>query len=244
MTTPSNDEQFLKLHDLIIGSTNVSGFLTELSIVAATTLSETSGTHMECGVTLRRRKRSATVAGSSDRARTLDKLEQVLGEGPCLTSLELMKPVVLADIDTDPRWPEYRKVLADNGCRSVLGVPLALDENQSAALNFFADEPGVFSEGVISRAEAFADLAGRALRLALRIADAQNLAEDLSAAMQNRTTIDLACGVIMAQNRCSQDEAIALLTKASSHRNQKLRDLAAEVLARVNGGSVSTHFEP
>ena len=244
MATPSNDEQFLKLHDLIIGSTNVSGFLTELSIVAATTLSETSGTHMECGVTLRRRKRSATVAGSSDRARTLDKLEQVLGEGPCLTSLEIMKPVVLADIDTDPRWPEYRKVLADNGCRSVLGVPLALDENQSAALNFFADEPGVFSEGVISRAEAFADLAGRALRLALRIADAQNLAEDLSAAMQNRTTIDLACGVIMAQNRCSQDEAIALLTKASSHRNQKLRDLAAEVLARVNGGSVSTHFEP
>lgn len=244
MATPSNDEQFLKLHDLIIGSTNVSGFLTELSIVAATTLSETSGTHMECGVTLRRRKRSATVAGSSDRARTLDKLEQVLGEGPCLTSLETMKPVVLADIDTDPRWPEYRKVLADNGCRSVLGVPLALDGNQSAALNFFGDEPGVFSEAVISRAEAFADLAGRALRLALRIADAHNLAEDLSAAMQNRTTIDLACGVIMAQNRCSQDEAIALLTKASSHRNQKLRDLAAEVLARVNGGSVSTHFEP
>ncbi|MEQ7740172.1 GAF domain-containing protein, partial [Escherichia coli] len=170
MATPSNDEQFLKLHDLIIGSTNVSGFLTELSIVAATTLSETAGTHMECGVTLRRRKRSATVAGSSDRARTLDKLEQVLGQGPCLTSLETMKPVVLADIDTDPRWPAYRKVLADNGCRSVLGVPLALDEHQSAALNFFADEPGVFSEGVISRAEAFADLAGRALRLALRIA--------------------------------------------------------------------------
>jgi GAF domain-containing protein len=199
---------------------------------------------VECGVTLRRRKRSATVAGSSDRARVLDKLEQVLGEGPCLTSIETMKPVVLADIDTDPRWPEYRKVLADNGCRSVLGVPLALDEHQSAALNFFADEPGVFSESVISRAEGFADLAGRALRLALRIADAQNLAEDLSAAMQNRTTIDLACGVIMAQNRCSQDEAIALLTKASSHRNQKLRDLAAEVLARVNGGSVNTHFEP
>lgn len=244
MATPTNDEQFLKLHDLIIGSTNVSGFLTELSIVAATALSESAGTHMECGVTLRRRKRSATVAGSSERARELDRLEQVLGEGPCLASLETMKPVVLADVDNDPRWPEYRKILADNNCRSVLGVPLELDEHQSAALNFFADQPGVFSEHVIGRAEAFAHLAGRALRLALRIADAQNLADDLSAAMQNRTTIDLACGVIMAQNRCSQDEAIALLTKASSHRNQKLRDVAADVLARVNGSSVSTHFEP
>ena len=244
MATPSTDEQFLKLHDLIIGSTNVSGFLTELSTLAAATLTESAGTHIECGVTLRQRKRSATVAGSSERARELDKLEQVLGQGPCLASLEIMQPVILADVDKDPRWPDYQKILADNGCRSVLGVPLALDENQAAALNFFADEAGVFSEGVIIRASGFADLAGRALRLALRIADAQNLAEDLSAAMQNRTTIDLACGVIMAQNRCSQEEAIALLTKASSHRNQKLRDVAATVLARVNAGTVSTHFEP
>jgi len=244
MATPSTDDQFLKLHDMIIGSTNVSGFLTEVSMLAAATLTETAGTKIECGVTLRQRKRSATVAGSSERARELDKLEQVLGHGPCLASLETMQPVILADVDKDPRWPDYQKVLADHGCRSVLGVPLALDENQAAALNFFADDSGVFSKDVTKKASGFADLAGRALRLALRIADAQNLAEDLSAAMQNRTIIDLACGVIMAQNRCSQDEAIALLTKASSHRNQKLRDVAADVLARVNGGAVSTHFEP
>jgi hypothetical protein len=37
---------------------------------------------------------------------------------------------------------------------------------------------------------------------------------------------------------------MALLTKASSHRNQKLRDLAAEVLGRVSDGPVTTHFDP
>jgi hypothetical protein len=42
MGTPSNEEQFLKLHDMIIGSTNVSGFLTDLSILAASTLGETA----------------------------------------------------------------------------------------------------------------------------------------------------------------------------------------------------------
>ena len=238
------DEQFLKLHDLIIGSTNVSGFLEELSIVAASTLSESAGSRIECGVTLRQRKRSATVAGSSDRARELDKLEQVLGQGPCLSALESMKPMLLADVSTDTRWPEYQKILIAHGCRSVLGVPLALDGNQAAALNFFASETGLFSESVISKAEGFADLAGRALRLALRIADAQNLADDLTAAMENRTTIDLACGVIMAQNRCSQEEAMAMLAKASSHRNQKLRELAADILGRVSAETVSTHFEP
>ncbi|VXB92088.1 ANTAR domain protein [Arthrobacter sp. 9AX] len=244
MDTHSSDEQFVKLHDMIIGSTSVSGFLGDLSVMAASTLSETADSHIECGVTLRRRKRSATVAGSSDRALVLDKLEQDLGQGPCLTSLETMKPVILADVQTDPRWPEYQKLLAANGCRSVLGVPLALDESQAAALDFFATESGVFSEKVVQRAEGYAELAGRALRLALRIADAQNLAEDLGAALEHRTEINLACGVVMAQNRCSQEEAMAVLTKASSHRNQKLRDLAADILSQVSKGSVSTHFEP
>lgn len=244
MDTLDNDGQFAQLHELIIGSSNVNDFLTELSGVAASAVGESAGSLVECGVTLRRRKRSMTVAGSSDRARELDRLEQALGDGPCLASLETMRPVVLADVHTDTRWPEFQKILADNGCRSVLGVPLALDDSQAAALNFFSSEPGVFTDAVISKAQRFADMAGRALRLALQIADARNVADDLSAAMQNRTTIDLACGVIMAQNRCSQEEAMALLTKASSHRNQKLRDLAAEVLSRVNAGSVSTHFDP
>nr|WP_312845145.1 GAF and ANTAR domain-containing protein [Arthrobacter sp. BB-1] len=232
------------MHDLIIGSSNVNDFLTELSGVAASALSESAGSRVECGVTLRRRKRSMTVAGSSDRAKELDRLEQVLGDGPCLAALETMRPVVLADVYADTRWPEFQKILAANGCRSVLGVPLALDDSQAAALNFFSSEPDVFTGAVISKAQGFADQAERALRLALQIADARNVADDLSAAMENRTTIDLACGVIMAQNRCSQEEAMAMLTKASSHRNQKLRDLAADVLSRVSSGSVSTHFDP
>ena len=244
MGTLKSDDQFVQLHDLIIGSSNVAEFLTELSAVAASTLSDAAGRSIECGVTLRRRKRSTTIAGSSERAVLLDRLEQALGDGPCIASLEVMSPMVLADVATDKRWPEYQKVLAENGCRSALGVPLALDEHQSAALNFFAAEPDIFVPDVIQRAEGFADLAGRALRLSLRIGDAQNLADDLTAAMANRTTIDLACGVIMAQNRCSQDEAMALLTKASSHRNQKLRDLAAGILGRVSDGAVTTHFDP
>jgi GAF domain-containing protein len=244
MGTPSKDEQFLQLHDMIIGSTNVSGFLDDLSVLAAATLGEAAGSAIECGVTLRQRKRSATVAGSSPRATRLDMLEQDLGQGPCLTSLETMKPVILADVATDNRWPEYEKLLTENGCRSVLGVPLHLDENHTAALNFFASDPGVFTDKVVRRAEGFAELAGRAVRLAMRIADARNLAEDLTAALEHRTAINLACGVVMAQNRCSQDEAMAVLTKASSHRNQKLRDLAADILSGVNSGAVSTHFEP
>ena len=86
-------------------------------------------------------------------------------------------------------------------------------------------------------------MAGRALRLAVRIATVQSRAEDLQAAMEHRTAIDLACGVVMAQNRCSQDEAMAILTRVSSNRNQKLRDVAADVLRNLSGEEVRTHFD-
>jgi AmiR/NasT family two-component response regulator len=61
--------------------------------------------------------------------------------------------------------------------------------------------------------------------------------------MESRTSIDLACGVIMGQNRCSQAEAMAILTKVSSNRNQKLRVVAEDLLATLAGGEVRTHFD-
>jgi AmiR/NasT family two-component response regulator len=47
----------------------------------------------------------------------------------------------------------------------------------------------------------------------------------------------------MAQNRCSQDEAMAILTRVSSNRNQKLREVAADVLRNLTSEDVRTHFD-
>ena len=166
-----------------------------------------------------------------------------LGDGPCIEALRIKDVVLLADVDTDPRWPDYQRQLAANGCRSTLGVPLEIGDDSAAALNFFGADTGLFTEDIIAEAAGFADLAGRALRLAVRLGTFQSRAEDLQAAMEHRTSIDLACGVIMAQNRCSQDEAMAILTRVSSNRNQKLREVAADVLRNLTSEDVRTHFD-
>jgi transcriptional regulator with GAF, ATPase, and Fis domain len=239
----AGDEAVLHLQDLLLGTRNVEDFLNRLAEFSAATLSHSVGADIECGVTLQRRKRSMTVAGSSARAVMLDRIEHSIGDGPCIQALRTNKIVLLADVDTDPRWPVYQRELAAHGCFSTLGVPLEIGEDASAALNFFASSTGVFTEEIIEEAAGFADLAGRCLRLAVRIGTAQSRAEDLQAAMEHRTSIDLACGVVMAQNRCSQDEAMAILTKVSSNRNQKLRDVAADVLRNLTRSDVRTHFE-
>ena len=154
-----------------------------------------------------------------------------------------MAPELLNDVNTDDRWPEYQKRLAENGVYSTLGIPLDIGEGASAALNFFGPAPGLFTPELFDRAVGFGELASRTLHLSVRIGAAQARAQNLEAAMQSRTAIDVACGVIMAQNRCSQKEAMEILTKVSSNRNQKLRDVAMELLGRLSGSAVETHFE-
>lgn len=109
--------------------------------------------------------------------------------------------------------------------------------------HFFASRPGAFTPKVYEKAVGFAAAAHNALHLSVRIITAVNRAEDLEAAMHSRTAIDLACGVIMAQNRCSQAEAMKILSKVSSNRNRKLRDVAAELVERLSGHSIQTHFD-
>ena len=58
-----------------------------------------------------------------------------------------------------------------------------------------------------------------------------------------RTGIDVAVGIIMAQNRCSQSEAFELLKAASSARNIKLHAVAAGVVESLGKGPARTHFD-
>ncbi|MEV7661978.1 GAF and ANTAR domain-containing protein [Paenarthrobacter sp. NPDC089316] len=246
MDTEEQNEDFQRLHQLITGTTDIKGFLNGMTGYAATTLSRATGAHIECAVTLWRRKRALTIAGSSHNAILLDGIEQALGDGPVQAALETSKPVLLADTGADPRWPKYCKDLALAGVRSVLGVPLDLGKDASAALNFFAPDTGLFTEEAVEEATVFAEIAAQALRLALRIAAADLLADDLTSAMERRTSIDLACGVIMVQNHCNQEEAFEFLQKASQNRNEKLHDVAEGIIGRLTGNKVrpaTTHFE-
>lgn len=237
-------EHVLGLHELVTNTADISSVLHGVTGFASKALSQASGASVDCALTLRRRKRTATIAGSSDEAVLLDQIEQALGKGPCVEALEVRRPVLLDDVTTDTSWPEYSHALAAHGRRSALGVPMDLGETSEAVLNFFAPTPGLFTEDVIAVASGFADVAGSTLRLAIRIESVERLNADLKAAMSSRTVIDMACGVIMSQNGCGHEQAFAILKQASSHRNEKIRAVAAEIINHLDRRVENTaHFE-
>jgi hypothetical protein len=75
------------------------------------------------------------------------------------------------------------------------------------------------------------------------LASRQHVA-DLQAAMEKRSAIDSACGVLMAQNQCSHDEAFDLLRRPSNTRNQKLNEVALGILDGFPRGFRNEPFLP
>lgn len=232
-----------RLGELVLTSSHVEEFLRDLSVEAAAALSATDS-NVSCSVTLVRRKKAVTVASSDARARAMDEVQYAFHDGPCLSAIRDDSTVTVPDLHGEGRWPEYTAAVQGETLRSVLAVPFPVHEDARAALNLYADVTEAFPAEAVTAAEKFAQDAGMSLRLALRVAQLTDARDDLVTAMASRTTIDLAAGIIMGQNRCSQEAAMFILKSASSTRNIKLRDVAVAVIASVTSDpTVSTHFD-
>ncbi|MGX5715492.1 ANTAR domain-containing protein [Arthrobacter sp. MAHUQ-56] len=243
------------LIDLVTGADSLGESLDLLSAAAMDHVVRTAGSDVGCGVVLRQHKRSPAVTGSSEQVITLLEWEQEAAEGPVIDVLAGGHPVAVLQRNGDFRWQRYSGQLQVAGFGSALAIRLRLDaggvdrtgaggdtSQASAALAFFAQDEKAFPLQVIAEARSFAVLAARSLQMAIGMHAARSLAIDLRSALDSRTSINVACGVIMAQNRCSYQEAFAILAKASSHRNVKVRLVAEDILQGLPEGAPNPHF--
>ncbi|KHL04335.1 GAF and ANTAR domain-containing protein [Sinomonas humi] len=230
-----------ELQGLLLESSDLKSFLFRLTQVAAQELARNGTAY--CSVTVLRERRWATVGFSEEVAASLDDLQYSTGEGPCMTALKTGRVVDVPDLVHDDRWPAYRRPALEAGIRAVLAVPIVLELGAQAALNCYAEEAGAFDNEDKASVEAFADLTASSVRLAVRLETEMERSSDLKAALESRTAINLASGVIMAQSGCTQEQAVEILRRASSSRNVKLRDVASQILARFNEIDPATHFD-
>jgi hypothetical protein len=197
-----------------------------------------------CGITLLRDRKAATIGWSSDSAREVDEIQYSLSQGPCLTAAKDEREVYVPDLFEEDRWgPDYANAVASHGLRSVLSLPFNLQGEAKAALNLYSDVPHKFDGGAAARARDFTREISQALRLAVRFSLHADSASNLRATLESRTIIDIAIGIVMAQNRCSQAAAVEILTEASSNSNTKLRDIARSLVDSVGGAGAHTHYQ-
>ncbi|MFI8231249.1 GAF and ANTAR domain-containing protein [Streptomyces sp. NPDC085900] len=188
-----------------------------------------------CGVTLQRRGRPLTVVSTGGVADKLDEKQYGQDDGPCLEALRTGLVVHVPDTLHESRWGSYPSFAAGLGIRSSLSLPVPMGANTAGALNFYAARPDAFTESDRVALGAFAAQAGGAIALAQRLADTEDFTRELQNALASRRVIDQAIGSVMAQHKCTEEEAFDLLRRLSQETNLKLRDVCTRLLTDLAG---------
>lgn len=170
-----------------------------------------------------------TIAPTHEVLCDVDAAQYELREGPCYEAAAETANVVSTDLAADDRFPRYRGAALEAGVRAQVGVRLFETGRSRGALNLYSDRVGAF-EDLDSLAELFRQQSAMALAYASEV-------QTLREAVQTRQLIGQAVGIIMQRYNLNDQRAFAFLTRLSSTRNVKLRQVAQEVVAELGDDS-------
>jgi GAF domain-containing protein len=161
---------------------------------------------------------AAPVLPDGEVAHRLMEAQNRHGQGPCRDALHDNKQVTVADLSADDRWPLFAADALDAGVQAMICTPMEVSGRGIGVLSLVSDEVdfGDAQEDTGSMARVFAAHAGLALSGARRV-------RDLNAAMSSRDVIGQAKGILMERFQLTPDVAFAVLVRASSVTNTKLR---------------------
>ena len=188
----------------------------------------------EVSVTLVSQGVPGTAAFTGEMALGLDEAQYEAGRGPCLDAAASRDVRVIADMASESRWPLFTETAVKSGVGSSLSVGIPVRENVTGALNMYSATPHSFDEDAVTVATTFAGYAAVAIANAHLYSTTAALAAQMAEAMASRAVIEQAKGILMAQRRCSADEAFQILSRASQVGNRKLRDVAHDIVASAS----------
>ncbi len=190
-----------------------------------------------CGITVMRDGQPVTAVYAGSVPRSVHDEQYAIGDGPCLEAIRTGRVVVAQDLSADNRWNGFPAAATAAGAHGAYAHPLRIDGEVAGALNLYAHEPDLFPPPVQRVAAQFAAPATVLLEGVLHRLSQVEVISQLQDAMESRTIVGQATGIIMAQRRCGPEAALDILIKISNDRNIKLREVARVVVEAVAAGS-------
>lgn len=221
----------LELTGLLLAADTVGGVLGRVAVAAREVIPRAD----LVSITLRHEDgRSETPVGIGKEAAELDQAQYRSGSGPCVDSADPDGPAYALsnDLVNETAWPAFAANAAAHGYKSVLSTALLPNPGPvpfTGALNVYSARAGAFDDGTRDLAFLLATHASLALALAHtrgNLADAESMSANLREAVESRTIIGQATGILMARRGLTADQAFDVLKQVSQNRNIKLARLA------------------
>lgn len=170
-----------------------------------------------------------TIAATDRDVLPLDRAQYESGSGPSLDAAKGRTPVRTDLEGARERWPEFAAGAEMLGVHGYLSAPLANGDTVIGSFNLYSRTAEKFDAVDAALLTMFTNSALAAVGNAERHRTARALAEQLRTALESRSAIDQAVGVLMHRHGLTAEKAWDALTRESQNRNIKVRDLAFQI---------------
>ncbi len=168
-------------------------------------------------------KRFETVGATDPSVVDADRLQYELREGPCVDAALTSKSLKSLNLAEDPRWPTWGPQVSALGFHSVLSSEIHGRGRRMGALNLYGATDAAFDDKDFEIARMFAAQAALVLGYVLH-------ETELMHALETRSVIGQAQGILMQRFKISSATAFALLRRHSMDTNTRVRDLADHII--------------
>ncbi len=229
LQTTDEASAYASLSKLVYADRPLADTLERVSVLATQALSETP----EVSLTLIEGERAWTAATSGPVALQLDQRQYDTGSGPCLDAALYGETIKVTMDGTEQPYPALRQAAQDQGVTHTMSIGLATGDQVLGAMNLYNSTGRPFSDDSDRIARTFAVCVGIVLANVERYRLAAARATQLEVALQSRAPIEQAKGILMAQYRCTNEEAFKILVRRSQQQNVKLRVLAQDLVRQA-----------
>ncbi len=213
-------EIFAEVARTLLGENDVDATLDRICELAVKTVDACQA----AGISMVEDKRVTSRSTTDNVPRAVDRIQSETQEGPCVDAIKEHEVFVTGSLSQESRWPDFaHRAHSETGVESILSLRLFARGNTMGALNLYSGERDAFDDHDIAVGSVFAAHAAVAWSSAEREAH-------LDAKAESRDVIGMAKGIIIAQQRVSDDEAFDILRRASQRMNIKLRELAQRIV--------------
>ena len=165
-----------------------------------------------------------TPAFTGDCALKADQIQQELGDGPCLTAIRDEEVVSCPDLTAESRWGDWGPRTAEEaGIGSALCFRMFTQKERLGALSVYSSRPHAFTGADVESGLSFA--AHAAIAIAVARQD-----ENMDIALDSRSLIGQATGIVMDRYDIDAVRAFAVLKRISQQSNVKLHEVAVELI--------------
>lgn len=214
------------LSTLATGRLHLEDLLTCIATFALAAVPRTEG----AGLMLLEDDGPDTVVATAPFVREVDDIQNMTGQGPCISAAAEGRTVRSASLGQDPRWPRFGALVARLGVHSVISLPLVTPTGVVGAISVYALAEHVFDERAAEMGEMFAGPAAITVQNGRVLAQARRLAAELQNALVTRAVIDQAVGILMSRSGLSDRQALNELRRRSQNEHGKLAAVAQRII--------------